>query len=89
MKALSHFPHFYKTITDIRLIEASPGLRKMQRAALVKGSEDKDVLRQDKGSGIETITRDDGITISWCDGIELVPGMINKSVIGIVCNWIL
>ncbi|PHZ13881.1 DUF185-domain-containing protein [Rhizopus microsporus ATCC 52813] len=73
LRALSHFPHFYKTITDIRLIEASPGLRKMQRAALVKGSEDKDVLRQDKGSGIETITRDDGITISWCDGIELVP----------------
>jgi NADH dehydrogenase [ubiquinone] 1 alpha subcomplex assembly factor 7 len=55
----------------------------MQRAALVQGSTDADVLRVEttETAGMnptETITRDDGIKISWHDGIELVPGKLNK-----------
>jgi NADH dehydrogenase [ubiquinone] 1 alpha subcomplex assembly factor 7 len=74
---LAQFPYFYKTLTDVHFIEASPGLRKMQRAALVQGSEEKDVTRVEGNqneSPIETITRQDGIKISWHDGIEVVPG---------------
>jgi NADH dehydrogenase [ubiquinone] 1 alpha subcomplex assembly factor 7 len=49
----------------------------MQRAALVKGSEEKDVIRVEGNQNeapIETITRQDGIKVSWHDGIEVVPG---------------
>jgi NADH dehydrogenase [ubiquinone] 1 alpha subcomplex assembly factor 7 len=49
----------------------------MQRAALVAGSEDKDVIRVEGNKDeapIETITREDGIKVSWHDGIEVVPG---------------
>lgn len=49
----------------------------MQRAALVKGSEDKDVIRiegNEHEAPIETITRQDGVRVSWHDGIEVVPG---------------
>lgn len=61
----------------MHFVEASPGLRKMQRSALVKGSEDKDVIRiegNEYESPIETITRTDGVRVSWHDGIEVVPG---------------
>ncbi|KAI9269814.1 S-adenosyl-L-methionine-dependent methyltransferase [Sporodiniella umbellata] len=76
LRSLSHFPHFYKTITDVHLIEASMGLRKMQRAALVNGSHDEDVTRfkgSEKEAAYETITREDGVKISWYDGIEVIP----------------
>ncbi|CAO3637037.1 unnamed protein product [Mucor hiemalis] len=76
LRTLAQFPKFYKTISDVHLIEASPGLRKMQRAALVKGSEDKDVIRVEGSqleSPIETITRPDGVKVSWHDGLEVVP----------------
>ncbi|KAI8093839.1 S-adenosyl-L-methionine-dependent methyltransferase [Halteromyces radiatus] len=72
------FPYFYKTISGIHLIEASPGLRKMQRANLVQGSLDTDVKRIEtkETAGMnptESISTQDGIKISWHDGIELVP----------------
>ncbi|KAK4513375.1 uncharacterized protein ATC70_005372 [Mucor velutinosus] len=76
LRTLSQFPYFYKTLTDVHFIEASPGLRKMQRAALVAGSEEKDVVRVEGNKDeapIETITRDDGVRVSWHDGIEVVP----------------
>ncbi|GAN09877.1 hypothetical protein MAM1_0300c09410 [Mucor ambiguus] len=76
LRTLSQFPYFYKTLTDVHFIEASPGLRKMQRAALVAGSEEKDVVRVEGNKDeapIETITREDGIKVSWHDGIEVVP----------------
>ncbi|KAG1463980.1 hypothetical protein G6F56_005177 [Rhizopus delemar] len=63
LRSLSHFPHFYKTITDVHLIEASTGLRKLQRAALVNGSQDDDVVRfkgNKEEAAYETITREDG-----------------------------
>lgn len=85
IQSLSHFPYFYKTITDVHLIEASTGLRKLQREALVKGSEDKDVIRikgNEKEASYETITREDGVKVSWYDGIELIPGMT-----GIRSRW--
>ncbi|KAG2231049.1 hypothetical protein INT48_007560 [Thamnidium elegans] len=76
LRTLSQFPYFYKTITDVHFVEASPGLRKMQRAALVKGSQDNDVIRIEGNKDeppIETITRSDGVKVSWHDGIEVVP----------------
>lgn len=51
----------------------------MQRAAMVKGSEEKDVIRVEGNQNeppIETITREDGVKVSWHDGIELVPGKL-------------
>ncbi|KAI8337745.1 S-adenosyl-L-methionine-dependent methyltransferase [Chlamydoabsidia padenii] len=78
IRTWKQFPYFYKTITGIHLVEASPGLRKMQRAALVEGSSDNDVsriaTRETAGMNpTETITRQDGVKICWHDGIELVP----------------
>lgn len=76
---MAQFPNFYKTLSDVHLVEASPGLRKMQRAALVKGSEDKDVIRVEGTqleSPIETITRPDGVKVSWHDGLEVIPGIV-------------
>ncbi|KAI9027432.1 putative S-adenosyl-L-methionine-dependent methyltransferase-domain-containing protein, partial [Phycomyces nitens] len=76
LRALERFPYFYKTLTGIHLVEASPGLRKMQRAALVEGSEDEDVVREKENAAntaLESITRLDCITVSWHDGIEFVP----------------
>lgn len=51
----------------------------MQRAALVAGSQDKDVVRVEGNKDeapIETITREDGIKVSWHDGIEVIPGKV-------------
>lgn len=51
----------------------------MQRSALVKGSEDKDVVRIEGNkheAPLETITREDGVRVSWHDGIEVVPGKL-------------
>lgn len=76
LRTLAQFPNFYKTLSDVHLVEASPGLRRMQRAALVKGSEDKDVIRVEGTqleSPIETITRPDGVKVSWHDGLEVIP----------------
>ncbi|KAI8339226.1 S-adenosyl-L-methionine-dependent methyltransferase [Chlamydoabsidia padenii] len=78
IRTWKQFPYFYKTINGIHLVEASPGLRKMQRAALVEGSSDADVsriaTRETAGMNpMETITRQDGLKICWHDGIELVP----------------
>jgi NADH dehydrogenase [ubiquinone] 1 alpha subcomplex assembly factor 7 len=84
LRALAQFPSFYKTLTDVHLVEASPGLRKMQRAALVKGSEERDVVRVEgtaEQAPIETIQRDDGVNVSWHDGIEVVPGWLSSLVL--------
>lgn len=51
----------------------------MQRAALVIGSEERDVIRVEGNKDeapIETITREDGVKVSWHDGIEVVPGKL-------------
>ncbi|KAI8380300.1 S-adenosyl-L-methionine-dependent methyltransferase [Blakeslea trispora] len=76
LRTWSQFPHFYKTLTDVHLVEASPGLRKLQRAALVQGSSESDVVRvegNEREAAIETIQRPDGIKVSWHDGVEVVP----------------
>ncbi|CAO3645792.1 unnamed protein product [Cunninghamella blakesleeana] len=78
IRTWKQFPYFYKTLTGVHFIEASPGLRKMQRAALVKGSKDEDVKRVEskETAGMnptEIIQNEDGINIYWHDGIELVP----------------
>ena len=44
----------------------------MQRAALVTGSEE----RNKDEAPIKTITREDGVRVSWHDGIEVVPGKL-------------
>ncbi|CEP15734.1 hypothetical protein [Parasitella parasitica] len=76
LRTLSQFPYFYKTLTDVHLIEASPGLRKMQRAALVIGSQEQDTIRVEgnkDNAPVEMITREDGIRVSWHDGVEVIP----------------
>ncbi|ORX58718.1 DUF185-domain-containing protein [Hesseltinella vesiculosa] len=78
IRTWKQFPYFYKTISGIHLVEASPGLRKMQRAALVKGSSDEDVKREQTAetagmNPLESIQAEDGLTIHWHDGVELVP----------------
>ncbi|CDS09164.1 hypothetical protein LRAMOSA10524 [Lichtheimia ramosa] len=64
LRALSKFPDFYKTISDVHLIEASPKLRTVQREKLAKQSAEETV---------SSVVRSDGINIHWHDGIELVP----------------
>ncbi|KAI8979105.1 S-adenosyl-L-methionine-dependent methyltransferase [Mycotypha africana] len=75
LRTLAQFPYFYKTLTDVHLIEASPGLRKIQRDHLIQGSPstDKEVVCDKGADSSETMTREDGIRVSWHDGIELVP----------------
>ncbi|KAI8147920.1 S-adenosyl-L-methionine-dependent methyltransferase [Fennellomyces sp. T-0311] len=66
LRTLKQFPYFYETITGVHLIEASPGLRKMQRTALVGDAGDTDGV-------IEKAGRSDGVNVYWHDGIEVVP----------------
>lgn len=53
----------------MHLVEASPSLRKVQRAMLT-GSSGHDNAEEN----VEYAERTDGIRIMWHDGIELVPG---------------
>ncbi|KAI7874753.1 DUF185-domain-containing protein [Lichtheimia hyalospora FSU 10163] len=64
LRALSKFPDFYKTISDVHLIEASPKLRNVQKGMLTGSSTEETV---------SSAVRSDGINIHWHDGIELVP----------------
>ncbi|KAI7866521.1 S-adenosyl-L-methionine-dependent methyltransferase [Spinellus fusiger] len=76
LRALGNFPYFYKVITSIHLVEASPELRRLQRAALVPGSTDEDVTREEidaSNAPIESIIRPDGIKVMWHDGLEFIP----------------
>ncbi|GAA5795622.1 hypothetical protein HPULCUR_000983 [Helicostylum pulchrum] len=66
-------------VNKLYYVEASPGLHKMQRMSLLKGSTDNDVIiiEGDKDEPpLETITRSDGVKVSWYDGIEVVPDMV-------------
>ncbi|KAI9490728.1 S-adenosyl-L-methionine-dependent methyltransferase [Zychaea mexicana] len=66
LRTLAQFPYFYETITGIHLVEASPGLRKIQRSALTKNADDVE-------GNVEKATRADGIDVFWHDGVEVVP----------------
>jgi SAM-dependent MidA family methyltransferase len=65
----------YKTIQGVQLVEASPGLRKVQRAKLIPGSQESDVkLVEDSQSvPVQQCIRSDGISVNWYDGVEDLP----------------
>jgi NADH dehydrogenase [ubiquinone] 1 alpha subcomplex assembly factor 7 len=65
----------YKTIQGVQLVEASPGLRKMQRAKLIPGSQETDVkiVEDSQSVPVQQCIRSDGIAINWYDGIEDLP----------------
>ncbi|KAM3585946.1 hypothetical protein VKS41_002480 [Umbelopsis sp. WA50703] len=75
LRALSKFPDMYKTIQGVQLVEASPGLRKMQRSLLVPGSTEDDVehIEDERNIPLQRCKRPDGISINWYDGIEFLP----------------
>lgn len=75
LRALSKFPDMYKTIQGVHLVEASPGLRKMQRSLLVPGSTEDDVkhIEDERKVPYQNCKRADGININWYDGIEFLP----------------
>jgi NADH dehydrogenase [ubiquinone] 1 alpha subcomplex assembly factor 7 len=75
LRALSKFPEMYKTIQGVQLVEASPGLRKMQRSLLVPGSTEDDVehIEDERNIPLQRCKRPDGISINWYDGIEFLP----------------
>lgn len=62
----------------------------MQRGALVTGSEERDVIRVEGNKDeapIETITREDGVRVSWHDGIEVIPGKLRVFFYGFRCTY--
>jgi NADH dehydrogenase [ubiquinone] 1 alpha subcomplex assembly factor 7 len=74
-QALSKFPEMYDTLQGVQLVEASPGLRKMQRASLVPGSQESDVIQfeDERSVPVQRCTRPDGLHVNWYDGIEDLP----------------
>ncbi|KAG2182781.1 hypothetical protein INT44_005761 [Umbelopsis vinacea] len=75
LRAMARFPEMYKTIQGVQLVEASPGLRKVQRAKLVPGSQESDVklVEDSQNVPVQQCIRSDGIAINWYDGIEDLP----------------
>lgn len=65
----------YNTLQGVQLVEASPGLRKMQRARLIPQSQESDVAQfeDSRGVTIQRCTRKDGIHVNWYDGIQDLP----------------
>ncbi|KAH8552058.1 S-adenosyl-L-methionine-dependent methyltransferase [Umbelopsis sp. PMI_123] len=75
LRALSRFPEMYQTIQGVQFVEASPGLRKVQRAKLIPGSQETDVkqVMDSRNIPVQQCVRSDGISINWYDGIEDLP----------------
>ncbi|KAF9287761.1 NADH dehydrogenase [ubiquinone] complex I, assembly factor 7 [Mortierella alpina] len=75
LRAASRFKEFRKAISGVHLIEASPGLRKVQRQQLcgIPISEEQ-VGGGASLEGITSATRPDGLKISWHDVFDDLPG---------------
>ncbi|KAI8596581.1 S-adenosyl-L-methionine-dependent methyltransferase [Dissophora ornata] len=77
LRAASRFKDFRKAISGIHLIEASPGLRRVQREMLcgIPLSEEQ----ADGGSreGITSAVRKDGLRVHWHDVFEDLPGQFS------------
>ncbi|RUS29774.1 S-adenosyl-L-methionine-dependent methyltransferase [Jimgerdemannia flammicorona] len=70
LQALAAFPHCYRAISSVYLVETSPGLSKMQLRTLC--GEDAEAKEGPDRKGL-VATRKDGIEVQWHNGFEEVP----------------
>ncbi|RUP51261.1 putative S-adenosyl-L-methionine-dependent methyltransferase-domain-containing protein [Jimgerdemannia flammicorona] len=71
LQALAAFPHCYRAISSVYLVETSPGLSKMQLRTLC--GEDAEAKEGPDRKGL-VATRKDGIEVQWHNGFEEVFG---------------
>lgn len=78
-QAASRFKEFRKAISGVHLIEASPGLRKVQREKLCGIPISEEQLGGGSREGITSAVRPDGLQISWHDVFDDLPGKVKIS----------
>ncbi|KAK3831342.1 MAG: S-adenosyl-L-methionine-dependent methyltransferase [Linnemannia elongata] len=73
LRAASRFKEFRKAISGVHLVEASPGLRKMQRQTLCGIPLSEEQVGGGSKEGITAAMRPDGLQISWHDVFDDLP----------------
>ncbi|KAG0301487.1 NADH dehydrogenase [ubiquinone] complex I, assembly factor 7 [Dissophora globulifera] len=73
LRAASRFKEFSKAISSVHLIEASPGLRLLQRENLCGIPLSEEQIGGGSREGITSAIRQDGLKISWHDVIDDLP----------------
>ncbi|KAG0367084.1 S-adenosyl-L-methionine-dependent methyltransferase [Gamsiella multidivaricata] len=73
LRVASRFKEFRKAITGVHLIEASPGLRKVQRETLCGIPVSEEQVSGGSREGITSALRQDGLQIAWHDIFEDLP----------------
>ncbi|KAF9934109.1 NADH dehydrogenase [ubiquinone] complex I, assembly factor 7 [Linnemannia zychae] len=73
LRAASRFPEFKKAIAGVHLVEASPGLRKVQRQTLCGIPLLEEQIGGGSMEGITAAMRPDGLQISWHDVFDDLP----------------
>ncbi|KAF9184785.1 NADH dehydrogenase [ubiquinone] complex I, assembly factor 7 [Haplosporangium sp. Z 767] len=74
LRAASRFKEFRKAISGVHLIEASPGLRKVQREKLCGIPISEEQVGGGSREGITSALRPDGLQIHWHDVFDDLPG---------------
>ncbi|KAG0051895.1 NADH dehydrogenase [ubiquinone] complex I, assembly factor 7 [Gryganskiella cystojenkinii] len=74
LRAVSRFKEFKNAISGVHLIEASPGLRKVQREKLCGIPISEEQVGGGSREGITSAVRPDGLQISWHDVFDDLPG---------------
>ncbi|KAF9378849.1 NADH dehydrogenase [ubiquinone] complex I, assembly factor 7 [Podila verticillata] len=74
LRAASRFKEFRKAISGVHLVEASPGLRKLQRQTLCGIPITEEQIGGGSREGITSAQRSDGLEISWHDVFDDLPG---------------
>ncbi|KAG0085483.1 NADH dehydrogenase [ubiquinone] complex I, assembly factor 7 [Podila epicladia] len=74
LRAASRFKEFRKAISGVHLVEASPGLRKLQRQTLCDIPISEEQIGGGSREGITSAQRADGLQISWHDVFDDLPG---------------
>ncbi|KAF8931199.1 NADH dehydrogenase [ubiquinone] complex I, assembly factor 7 [Podila verticillata] len=74
LRAASRFKEFRKAISGVHLVEASPGLRKLQRQTLCGIPIAEEQIGGGSREGITSAQRPDGLEISWHDVFDDLPG---------------
>ncbi|KAG0331951.1 NADH dehydrogenase [ubiquinone] complex I, assembly factor 7 [Podila humilis] len=73
LRAASRFKEFKKAISGIHLIEASPGLRKVQRETLCGIPISEEQIGGGSKEGITAAIRSDGLQVKWHDVFDDLP----------------
>ncbi|ORZ27131.1 S-adenosyl-L-methionine-dependent methyltransferase [Lobosporangium transversale] len=73
LRAVSRFKDFRNAISGIHLIEASPGLRRVQRERLCGIPVSEEQIGGGSREGITSAVRPDGLQISWHDVFDDLP----------------